>query len=1458
MTHVAWKDSVKASCGVVCAENSNRCSSSPCLHGATCTDTSDDYVCICPTETVLYMGKDCERLYDGCAFAGCPNCTSTPGTTEFTCFCPEGYSGKNCTLAADPCESSPCSGVRTQCVATDDGGYTCVCPGGYSGEECETPSQWGCSGDPCLNNGTCVGLPGGFRCECGPGYRGERCEEDVDECGSQPCQNGAICMDGVNSYLCFCVPGFQGYHCEIDINECASRPCENNGTCINGKDRYHCECLLGYMGVNCEVEIDECESNPCKHGATCHDHVGLYTCQCPLGFEGLNCEIDIDECASAPCLNEGTCNDLVDSYECDCSDTGFMGDSCEVDIPECASNPCQNNATCQEGVKSYTCLCWPGYMGDHCEVDIDECAEEPCENGGTCFERSDVAHYGTLPKLDGDFSYADAAGYLCECLIGFTGENCSINIDECESAPCQNGASCEDLVNAYKCACLPGFTGTHCEVEVDECESHPCQNGALCEDGIADYTCHCPAVEPGEVPWGGRNCDVRLVGCQDHQCENGATCWPHFSEGEHGYSCLCPPGFYDEHCSTPTTFSFSVPGFFVVQAPGANQTSAGPAIKLRFRTTLPDAVLLYRGGNGSYLTLELVGGRLQAKAGSEGVVLRAGFSGAVNDGDWREVSVALGETLALVLKGAGCDGEGCLVSDGRRDVRPAHTHSLTRVAVGGAPAEYLHNTDSGRWFLGCMEDLLVDSQPVLPQRLTPPQAPGLELGCRKTEWCLPDPCSTRGLCVDLWNSFRCDCHRPFHGTNCTEEYRSWTFGKENSVSYASYEIRAGHRENFSVSFFLRSLKEDGLIVQLRRRGGEAYLTVYLQTGRVTVGTPWATPASAPVTVTTGERTLLTVEFWNGNAALRGPDGLHQLPGIGTVTVEEGDEVYVGGLPEGVDTAPWGGHFKGCLQDLRLDRVLLDMQGGAAGNASVDRRYAPSTVSNVWPDCVSDDACQGEPCQNGGECTVTWNDFVCECPRNFTGKTCETRVWCVSDPCVMGTRCVDLPDGYECHTNATFEDNALQFGANGSLVAPVTSVSMELRTREENGVLLRASRGSEMLCVGLLNSTVLVKIRSGDGPEVLAFTSRQPVSDGDWHRLEVAMAEPPAQRQQGMARWAVTVDGQNGGASLGTAGSLNFLNESVVWLAENYTGCLGEVRVGGVLLPFVRDPEPPQQARFLQQGGEEARVGCEGSPVCLSQPCLNGGTCEDLFHQFSCSCAAGWEGPLCQDDADDCASSPCVRGTCSDRLADFHCDCPSGYSGKECAHDLDECQGHACQNGGTCLDGVASYTCACPPNFTGPFCQWSFPPLRCNEDLQCVNGGVCSEGIWGANCSCIPGFTGDRCEAEVDECDSNPCQNGGSCIDRLNKFQCVCPPGFMGPRCENSKQEHKERVPLLVVAIPLACCCVLLAVIGLTFMVMTARKKRQSEGTYSPSQQEVAGARLEMDSVLKVPPEERLI
>ena len=42
------------------------------------------------------------------------------------------------------------------------------------------------------------------------------------------------------------------------------------------------------------------------------------------------------------------------------------------------------------------------------------------------------------------------------------------------------------------------FTGKHCEIDVDECLSNPCENGAECVNGKDSYKCICPAGYQGE------------------------------------------------------------------------------------------------------------------------------------------------------------------------------------------------------------------------------------------------------------------------------------------------------------------------------------------------------------------------------------------------------------------------------------------------------------------------------------------------------------------------------------------------------------------------------------------------------------------------------------------------------------------------------------------------------------------------------------------------------------------------------------------------------------------------------------------------------------------------------------------------------------------------------------------------------------------------------------------------
>ena len=37
------------------------------------------------------------------------------------------------------------------------------------------------------------------------------------------------------------------------------------------------------------------------------------------------------------------------------------------------------------------------------------------------------------------------------------------DINECQSGPCENGASCVDNINGYTCSCADGYTGGHCE-----------------------------------------------------------------------------------------------------------------------------------------------------------------------------------------------------------------------------------------------------------------------------------------------------------------------------------------------------------------------------------------------------------------------------------------------------------------------------------------------------------------------------------------------------------------------------------------------------------------------------------------------------------------------------------------------------------------------------------------------------------------------------------------------------------------------------------------------------------------------------------------------------------------------------------------------------------------------------------------------------------------------------------
>ena len=135
---------------------------------------------------------------------------------------------------------------------------------------------------------------------------------------------------------------------------------------------------------------------------------------------------------------------------------------------------------------NYSCSCRAGFAGDNCEININDCDVNPCFNSGTCID--------------------EVNSFRCMCVPGFIGDLCQDNVDDCLTKPCANGGTCLDLVNDYQCRCAPGFAGKDCSLNLNECESNPCLNGGVCEDGIEEFVCKCLPT------YSGKRCEHPIIG----------------------------------------------------------------------------------------------------------------------------------------------------------------------------------------------------------------------------------------------------------------------------------------------------------------------------------------------------------------------------------------------------------------------------------------------------------------------------------------------------------------------------------------------------------------------------------------------------------------------------------------------------------------------------------------------------------------------------------------------------------------------------------------------------------------------------------------------------------------------------------------------------------------------------------------------------------------------------------
>ncbi|KHJ97678.1 EGF-like domain protein [Oesophagostomum dentatum] len=104
-------------------------------------------------------------------------------------------------------------------------------------------------------------------------------------------------------------------------------------------------------------------------------------------------------------------------------------------------------------------------------------------------------------------------------------------------------------------------------------------------------------------------------------------------------------------------------------------------------------------------------------------------------------------------------------------------------------------------------------------------------------------------------------------------------------------------------------------------------------------------------------------------------------------------------------------------------------------------------------------------------------------------------------------------------------------------------------------------------------------------------------------------------------------------------------------------------------------------------------------------CVNG-TCESIINGMVpgtyCICNPGFNGTFCDNEINECDSSPCMYGTCEDLFLDYNCTCDYGAEGKNCSIDIPDCVNYT-------VNGVV-YENRCKAKDAGEYCDLSMFPL----------------------------------------------------------------------------------------------------------------------------------------------------
>jgi len=230
----------------------------------------------------------------------------------------------------------------------------------------------------------------------------------------------------------------------------------NGGTCVDGKCsdaacavQWNCECLTGFAGDLCSLNIDECASFPCERNSDCVDSVDSYFCICAVdcadnvvAFEGSLAEVKKVPGGLAKLQAQFVAIMCKVAELADCSRIIISGIEDGSIVFKFSFSPPKDCPCLVKGGNYDTCKGKCGGVKHVADIVADIQKKIEANNGSLLSSNTTIKIGDLVLGTDGTVS-------IPKCAPGYRGHSCGIDINECLSIPCLNGASCYDSTTNY-------------------------------------------------------------------------------------------------------------------------------------------------------------------------------------------------------------------------------------------------------------------------------------------------------------------------------------------------------------------------------------------------------------------------------------------------------------------------------------------------------------------------------------------------------------------------------------------------------------------------------------------------------------------------------------------------------------------------------------------------------------------------------------------------------------------------------------------------------------------------------------------------------------------------------------------------------------------------------------------------------------------------------------------------